>query len=356
MGCDPTFAWESIVEPLLAWYAREARILPWRENTDAYRVWVSEIMLQQTRVEAALPYYRRFLEKLPDLRSLAEAPEPVLLKLWEGLGYYSRARNLQKAARLICDKYDGRFPDRYEDVLSLPGVGSYTAGAILSIAFEQPRAAVDGNVLRVASRLTECGRDVGDLKWRAEIAQRLEAVYPTGRCGAFTQSLMELGALVCLPNAAPLCGGCPLAGLCGACRSGSQTAYPVRREKAARKRQELAVLLLCCGPLTAVCRRPDSGLLAGMWEFPNVEGNLTADDLREWLSGQGLSAGTPRRVGSYLHTFTHLQWQMTGWRVECAETTGVFEWVDRQTLRENCALPSAFRWLADCLDVPTAQT
>lgn len=189
-----------ITEPLLAWYEKNARVLPWRENTDAYRVWVSEIMLQQTRVDTVIPYYERFLQRFPDVAALAAAPEQELLKMWEGLGYYSRVRNMQKAAQQICEKYNGIFPNEYEQLLSLPGIGAYTAGAVASIAWNKPYAAVDGNVLRVVTRLTADSREISDTKFKNEITAALQEIYPVDKCGIFTQSLMELGAVVCMPN------------------------------------------------------------------------------------------------------------------------------------------------------------
>ena len=223
---------EKIVIPLLNWYYQNKRILPWRENQDPYRVWVSEIMLQQTRVEAVIPYYERFMERFPTIESLALCEEEVLFKLWEGLGYYSRAKNLKKAAQKIYAEYQGQFPDKFEDILNLPGIGSYTAGAVASIAFGQARAAVDGNVLRVITRLTEDGRDIMDAKFRKEMTEQLEKIYPPKECGDFTQSLMELGAVICVPNGAPKCEICPLGSLCGAFQNGTQVQYPVKKKEA----------------------------------------------------------------------------------------------------------------------------
>ena len=205
-----------IVAPLLEWYGEQARVLPWRENSDPYRVWVSEIMLQQTRVEAVIDYYQRFMESFPNIETLADAPEEKVMKLWEGLGYYSRARNLKKAAEVICGQYSGMFPEEYSEILKLPGIGKYTAGAVSSIAFGQPCSAVDGNVLRVITRLEENDTDIKDEKFKKQIGERLEEVYPAGYCSEFTQSLMELGATVCVPNGEPKCEKCPLKSGCGA--------------------------------------------------------------------------------------------------------------------------------------------
>lgn len=230
---------------LLPWYASHARDLPWRRDREPYHVWLSEIMLQQTRVEAARGYYLRFLDAFPTLRDLAAADEARLLKLWEGLGYYSRARNLQKAARVLCDEYGGVFPDTREALEGLPGVGPYTAGAVASICFERPCATVDGNVLRVLSRLTADGVPVDLPATRADIAARLEAVYPAGACGAFTQALMELGAVVCTPKS-PKCGLCPANDFCLAAARGETARYPVRLPKREKRTEKRTVLLLEC--------------------------------------------------------------------------------------------------------------
>ncbi|MEG2212707.1 MAG: A/G-specific adenine glycosylase, partial [Clostridiales bacterium] len=228
---------QQMVEPLVTWYDQNARILPWRENNAPYGVWISEIMLQQTRVETVIPYYERFMQKLPTVESLAEVGEELLLKLWEGLGYYARVRNLQKAARVICRDYQGKFPDSYQKILQLPGIGAYTAGAIVSISFGQPIAAVDGNVLRVISRLTENEQDIASPALKKEITKALETVYPRSRSGDFTQSLMELGAMICIPHGVPQCTICPVAFLCRANHHHTQLLLPVQAKKPARKRQ-----------------------------------------------------------------------------------------------------------------------
>ena len=222
--------------PLLAWYDKEARDLPWRQNTDPYRVWVSEIMLQQTRVEAVIPYYERFLAAFPDLKALADAPEEQLLKLWEGLGYYSRARNLQKAAREALSRFGG-LPGQVQELSSLPGIGAYTAGAIASIAFSRPVPAVDGNVLRVVARLTDSHDDVLSPAVKREAEKAVAAVIPHDRPGDFNQAVMDLGATVCLPNGAPRCEVCPLAELCLGLARSTAPELPVKTKK--KERQKL---------------------------------------------------------------------------------------------------------------------
>lgn len=336
---------ERIVQPLLDWYAEKRRPLPWRESADPYRVWISEIMLQQTRIETVLGYYARFLARLPDVRALAQVGDEELMKLWEGLGYYSRARNLKKAAIVICERFGGVFPERFEDILSLPGIGEYTAGAIASIAFGQPRAAVDGNVIRVMNRLTESDAPVSDPRRKTELTAALSAVSPAGRCREFTEALMELGETVCFPNGAPLCGECPLYSLCGAGRNGTWESYPVPAPKKERKKERYTLFLLSCGEYVAVRRRGE-GLLGGLWEFPNTAGTLNREEAAALLTEWGLKPKTvvPSRAGK--HIFTHIEWEMTSFRAECGKMTGEFCWITREEL-SALALPTAFRRFKD---------
>jgi A/G-specific adenine glycosylase len=332
-----------ITAPLLDWYDKNARVLPWRENTEPYRVWVSEIMLQQTRVEAVIPYYLRFMAALPTVEALAEADEARLMKLWEGLGYYSRARNLQKAARQIVAAHGGRFPKDFAEIRALPGIGPYTAGAIASISFGQPTPAVDGNVLRVLARLTGSERDIAEPAVKEESTELLRSIYPAGRCGDFTQSLMELGATVCLPKAAPRCEVCPLSPFCSAYRDGTQAALPVKSKKAPRVRALKTVFLLRCADKLALRQRAADGLLGGLWEFPNAEGHLRPEEAAEQLANWGVAMSSlvegPRRK----HIFTHVEWEMVSFIADCAGESPGFHWVTRQALAEELALPSAFR-------------
>lgn len=338
-----------IPAPLLDWYGKNARALPWRENAEPYRVWVSEIMLQQTRVEAVIPYYLRFMDALPTIEVLAGVDEARLMKLWEGLGYYSRARNLQKAARQIMAEHDGRFPSDYAEIRALPGIGPYTAGAIASISFGLPTPAVDGNVLRVLARLTGSARDIADPAVKEEFAALLRGIYPAGRCGDFTQSLMELGATVCLPKAAPRCEACPLSPFCRAYLDGTQAALPVKAKKAPRVRALKTVFLLRCGDKLALLRRATDGLLGGLWEFPNVEGHLLPDEAAGQLADWGVAASVPTEGPRRKHIFTHVEWEMISYLADCASESPGFHWVTRQSLAEELALPSAFRPFLDVL-------
>ena len=328
--------------PLLVWYRENARALPWRADPTPYHVWVSEIMLQQTRVAAVLDYYRRFLEAAPDEAALAGLSRQRLMKLWQGLGYYSRAANLQKAAQQIMDRHGGVFPNTYKDIRALAGVGDYTAGAVASIAFGMPVPAVDGNVLRVTARITGDGGDISSPGMKRRVTRALAEVIPVEAPGEFNQALMELGATVCLPNGAPLCGRCPAAGLCRAFQEGRTGELPVKAARKARRVEERTVYLLFWGDRVALRRRPDRGLLAGLWEYPN-EPAPGKDWLKEW----GLSAPDLKRAGTGRHIFTHIEWRMTALagELESPDLPEGWVWAGRRELRDVYALPNAFRSL-----------
>ncbi len=328
----------ALVEPLLAWYHANRRVLPWRENTDPYRVWISEIMLQQTRVEAVREAYVRFIAELPDVRSLARVSEERLYKLWEGLGYYSRARNLQKAARVVCEQYGGVFPSDAQTLAALPGIGEYTAGAIASIAFEKPTPAVDGNVLRVISRLCENPTDITTPSYKKEVANVLARIYPPTDRGSFTQALMELGAMVCLPGGAPLCERCPLFDLCRCGRKGTWERYPVKRARPARKVEHQTVFLLWCDGKIAVRKREGGGVLQGMWELPCVTGELTPEQVRVRLCAWGIT-GKPMAQKTKKHIFTHIEWIMHPYILQCPVRSPAFTWTEPDAV----ALPTAFK-------------
>lgn len=332
-----------LTAPLLTWYDGHSRDLPWRREVSPYRTWVSEIMLQQTRVAAVLPYFERFMAAFPTVEALSAADTAVLLKLWEGLGYYSRARHLKKAAQIITEEYGGQFPHTYRELTKLPGIGDYTAGAILSIAFDQPVPAVDGNVLRIVSRLTGSSLDVLDGKNRALVRGWMAQVVPTERPGAYNQALMDLGATVCLPSGAPLCEQCPAAAFCAARRQGLQASLPVRAKKAPRRTEELTVfVLLRADGAVALRRRKDTGLLAQLWEYPNVSGTLDEAQAASQLAAWGLTPHRWRKRLSARHVFTHILWEMTGYVVE-TDGAGAPDWLwADEAERRRCAVPSAF--------------
>ena len=346
---------DRIAEPLLDWYGKNKRDLPWRDSPDPYRVWVSEIMLQQTRVAAALPYYLRWMERLPTVEALAAVSDEELMKLWQGLGYYSRARNLKKAAQVIVTDYGGRFPDTYEELVRLPGVGDYTAGAIASMAFGQPVPAVDGNALRVAARTADIRENILDPAVRRSFRELLARAMPTDRPGAFNQALMDLGATVCLPNGQPLCGVCPLAELCEARRLGVQETLPVRAKKPPRRVEELTVFLLLREGRTALRKRPDTGLLAGLWEFPHAPGALAETEAAAVLEQWGLTPLDWREKIGARHVFTHVEWHMTGYLLTVRGDCPGLTWADRTAL-ENLAVPSAFaRYLREVRELLDAE-
>ncbi|MCB6994001.1 A/G-specific adenine glycosylase [bacterium 210820-DFI.6.37] len=332
---------------LIPWYRENARDLPWRRDKDPYHVWISEIMLQQTRVAAVKEYYIRFLKELPDIRALAEVEEGKLLKLWEGLGYYNRARNLRKAAKKIVCENNGVFPSEYSEILTLPGIGEYTAGAVASVCFDEAVAAVDGNVLRILSRITESYDDILKASTKKQAKRRLEAVYPKEDCGDFTQSLMELGATVCGPSGKPKCQSCPVEDICVAHAKGIETSLPVKITKKNRRVEERTVFVLRRGDKVAARKRETEGLLAGMWEFPNVLGKLTAEEALETADRWGCGPALLEREIFRKHIFSHVQWDMTCFYIQCLKETEQLEWVSGKALSERMALPTAFRQFWD---------
>ncbi len=335
------------VETLLAWYRENKRDLPWRHTRDPYRIWISEIMLQQTRVEAVKPYYARFLEVCPDVESLASLPEEKLYKLWEGLGYYSRARNLQKAARTVVSEHGGKMPARYEELLKLSGIGEYTAGAVASIAYDLPYPAVDGNVLRVLSRLSGSEKDIADPETKKTYREALLGVIPK-EAGDFNQSLIELGATVCVPNGEPKCDLCPLRDDCVASREGLTDRIPVKSAKKPRRIEERTVLLIRDDGRTVLSKRPPKGLLAGLYELPNVKGHLGEEETVAYLRSLGFEPLRIRRLEDSKHIFTHIEWHMIAYAVKI---TPEFDGkrgeenmliIPNDTLKSEYAIPSAF--------------
>lgn len=301
--------------PLVEWFRANKRDLPWRNQPNAYQVWVSEIMLQQTRVEAVKPYYERFLQELPDVQALAEAEEDRLLKLWEGLGYYNRIRNMQKAARQVVVDYHGEFPSTYEEIRSLKGIGSYTAGAISSFAFGLSKPAVDGNVLRVISRITGSDEDIMKQSVRRKMEELVEKVIPEDEAGDFNQGLIELGAIVCVPNGEPKCKECPVQGWCAAHARGCETELPVKKKASARRIEKRTVIVFRDGETRGIHKRPDKGLLAGLYELPNLEGHLSSDEVIAYSKEIGLAPIRIRPLGKAKHIFSHVEWHMIGFVV-----------------------------------------
>ena len=325
---------------IIAWYAQHKRDLPWRKGKDPYRIWISEIMLQQTRIEAVIPYYGRFLNELPDVNALAQVPDDRLMKLWEGLGYYSRARNLKRAAQTVMEQYGGVMPQTAAELKRLPGIGDYTAGSIASIAYGQPEPAVDGNVMRVMSRLFADGGDIMEPKNRKAVTDKLRAIYPSGDAAALlTEGLMELGERICIPNGQPLCGECPAASSCLAHAKGEETQYPVRSAKKERRIEQKTVLLLHCDGKYALQKRPEKGLLAGLWSFPMADGHLTEQNAADLFH-----ADSAKSVGKAKHIFTHVEWHMTGYRIECKEFSQEYVWVTPEEIETLYSVPTAFKY------------
>ena len=337
---------EKLPSALLPWYEASKRDLLWRKTREPYRVWLSEIMLQQTRVEAVKGYYARFLEALPTVEALANCDDEQLHKLWEGLGYYSRVRNLKKAAQEIMEKYAGHFPQSYEEVLALPGIGDYTAGAVCSICFDAPTPAVDGNVLRVASRLLDDVTPIDLPVQKKKIRDALQEIYPA-QAGDFTQALMELGATLCGPNKKPECETCPCQAFCLGYAHGTAEKLPVKSPKKARRTEEKTVFIFRCDGKYALKKREDTGLLAGLWQFPDVPGKLSLEDAMDAARKLGLQITGVRRQIERSHIFTHIRWDMTGYYFDVKNLTEDLSWMTTEEITQKAALPTAYRQFWD---------
>ena len=363
------FELSNLIAPLQEWFTANARVLPWRSEPKAYYVWVSEIMLQQTRVEAVKPYFDRFIKRLPDVEALANCPEDELLKLWEGLGYYNRVRNLKAAAQQIMEQYQGEVPQDYQELIGLKGIGAYTAGAISSIAYGKPVPAVDGNVLRVLSRVTGDDSDIAKESVKKAIQERLLRLMQESRDeqpsmqaskevqdskyklnpSLFNQGLMELGATVCLPNGAPRCDACPWAELCVAKATNQIDRLPVKSKAKERRIEQRTVLVVKDGEQLALNKRPGKGLLAGLYELPNYLGHLSPEEVVDRIKGIGLDPVRIQPLGEAKHIFSHVEWQMQGYVVfltprDYGQNASKDGWifVDVEETKEKYAIPSAF--------------
>lgn len=348
-----------MVQPLIGWYRKHKRQLPWRDIRDPYRIWISEIMLQQTRVEAVKPFYARFLHALPTVADLAKAEEDKLLKLWEGLGYYNRVRNMQKAAQQIMDEHGGEFPSDYEQIRKLTGIGNYTAGAISSFAFDIPKPAVDGNVLRVISRITGNDDDIMKASTKTKVEEQLAAVIPKDAACDFNQGLIELGAIVCVPNGAPKCEVCPVAHLCYANQNGIQEELPVKSRAKARKIEKKTVFIFKDGENVAIRKRPSRGLLAGLYELPNVEGQLTQDEALAYSRSIGLAPLRIKPLGEAKHIFSHVEWQMTGYSIRVDELenscTENMLFIHPEEVENEFPIPAAFEKYVKYVNIKLGQ-
>lgn len=332
---------------VLEYYRNHRRILPWRENPQPYYIWLSEVMLQQTRVDTVIPYFERFISTLPDIAALSEAKEEVLLKLWEGLGYYSRVRNLQKAAKMLVTEYGGKLPSEKRELMKLPGIGAYTAGAISSIAFGKKETAVDGNLIRIGSRLMAYEGSISNADGKKKMEEFWEKLLPEEKAGDFNQAVMDIGARICLPNSVPLCDLCPLNTFCTACQNGNPMDYPKKELKKARKVEEKTVFLLFLEDRIALEKREDTGLLAGMWQFPMTTGHLSEEEALKWIEGRGLYAVRIQSGPSAKHIFSHIEWRMVSWQIRldpfrvCENCSELF-WTEREQI-DQLALPTAFK-------------
>lgn len=326
-------------DALLTWYQKSKRTLPWRDNPLPYFVWVSEIMLQQTRVEAVIPYFNRFIEELPSIEVLANVEEDKLYKLWEGLGYYARVRNLQKAAKIVIKDYSGVLPDNKSDLESLPGIGPYTSSAILAIAFDKPTAAVDGNVLRVFARLMAIKKDIKNSVTKKMIKEQVTKLVPNKNNRDFTQALMEIGATICIPNGSPRCYLCPLSSFCIAYRRQITEEIPVIQKKKQRTIEEITVLILKYEDLFAIRKRQDKGLLANLYEYPNRSGLLTKKEV-EYLYPQATSI---KQLPEATHIFTHKEWHMVGYLIEMEYKTDGYTYVSREAIQKKYSIPKALQ-------------
>ncbi|MCI8814457.1 MAG: A/G-specific adenine glycosylase [Lachnospiraceae bacterium] len=342
-----------IEKPLLDWYEKNKRPLPWRANKNPYEIWVSEIMCQQTRVEAVKPYYARFLSALPDVKALAECPQERLMKLWEGLGYYNRVRNMQKAAQQVMESYQGELPADYDKLRSLKGIGNYTAGAIASIAYGIAAPAVDGNVLRVISRVTESYEDIAKQSVRRSVEQKLQEIMPEKCPGDYNQALMELGALICLPGAQAKCSLCPLMELCQASAHNTADKLPVKSRAKPRKIQEITVLVIQDGDRVAICKRAARGLLAGLYEFPNISRHLSQQEALEAVESMDLAPLRIQPLGEAKHIFSHVEWRMVGYQIRVQQLEDAYRgnmiFAEPEEVQDKYAIPSAFDAYASCM-------
>ncbi len=341
---------------LLDWYRQNKRILPFRDTGDPYDVWISEIMLQQTRIEAVVSYFLRFKEEIPDINSLAEIPEDRLMRLWEGLGYYSRARNLQRCARILMEEYDGKIPEDHESLKNLPGIGPYTAGAIMAIGFGKPYPAVDGNVLRVLARYFGIREDIRFEAVRKQVEEIISSFYQREEISDhryisdLTQAFMELGALLCIPNGKPLCADCPWKEGCYARRNELTAQIPYRSRNKERKIIERTLFIIRAGEDFLLRKRPKKGLLAGMYEFPGIDEKMTEMEVEEYLKQEGFEILRIRKLPEARHIFSHVEWRMEAYEVLVSiDGTSLKEdeiLIDREGLNE-LAVPSAFRTYID---------
>ena len=336
---------KTLSEKILLYYREHRRVLPWRENPLPYFVWISEIMLQQTRVETVIPYFERFIRTFPTIEALANADEEILLKLWEGLGYYSRARNLHRAAAILVEQYEGKLPDSKKELMKLPGIGAYTAGAIASISFGKRETAVDGNLIRVGSRLSAYSGSTSSAEGRRVMDDFWQHLLPEQNAGDFNQAIMDIGATICLPNGEPLCSFCPINEFCKAYAQGNPTDYPTKKEKKTRRIENKTVFILRCENRLLLEKRAEGGLLGGLLQFPMCDGHLSEQEALDYWRAKSF---VPIRIHENVqakHIFSHIEWRMISWEI-VVDPFIVMEdgdlWIDCAKL-DQITLPTAFR-------------
>ncbi len=336
---------KSIQKQLTQWYRQEARDLPWRRDPSPYRVWISEIMLQQTRVDTVIPYFERFVAEIPDVAALARVETDKLLKLWQGLGYYGRALRLKEAAQIMVRDFGGEVPSGVKALASLPGIGTYTAGAIASIAFGERVPAVDGNVLRIIARLTADRGDIGEPDTKRRFTALVTQMLPAEKAGDFNQALMDLGAMVCLPNGEPRCGLCPVRNSCEAFRQGLTAEIPVTTQQKTRRIEDITVFVISCDGRFALRKRGEKGLLPNLWEFPNTEGRLDAREGEAYLVGLGVTPFEMLELPAARHIFTHLEWRMKGYFVRAAQIRedAPLVWATGDEISRSYSIPAALK-------------
>ena len=331
---------QDYISNLEDWFLENRRILPWRRDKNPYHVWISEVMLQQTRIEAVISYYERFMKEIPTISSLANVDEDKLLKLWEGLGYYNRARNLKKAAIKIMEEYDGVFPTTYSEIIKLPGIGEYTASAISSICFGEKQVTIDGNVMRVFTRFYNDTSNISKSSTRIMIHDRLLSMMSFDP-GYFNEGMMELGEVICIPNGMPKCDVCPLRDGCQSYKNSNYYFFPVKDEKKLKEEVEMTVIIPIWEGKTLVRKRREVGLLHNLYEFPNVVGNKCVEEVRAISEEFGKVANIKKSI-CYTHVFTHKKWKMQAYFVflESVNCQDMFYRI--ADVEERFALPTAF--------------
>ena len=327
---------------IILWYRENKRDLPWRQDRDPYHVWVSEIMLQQTRIEAVIAYYHRFIKELPTIKSLANVSEEKLLKLWEGLGYYSRARNLKKAAQTIIQEYQGKFPTTYVDIIKLPGIGEYTASALASICFQEPEVTIDGNVLRVFTRFHNDTRNIDLNQTKKDIRNHLMNIIPK-ESGEFNQGLMEIGETICIPNGIPKCEICPLKKGCLAYHQNTYSFLPKRKEKTSKKEEKYTILLLQYQNKYAIYQRTNETLLKNLYAFPQIPEFLSLKELKEVLQENKLEEQTIQTGPNYTHIFTHKKWNMISYIIPLRQESYKYQFYSLEEIEQYYAMASAYK-------------